>query len=657
MAQPLTAQQQAEIDAANSGDFRFDGLTLRGHGGAYNLNPLPYTVTSTSGTKADIASAQAIGTPPQAVGLFPGDGTGTRDPIPGNPYAGEEEEGGGGSTTGTDTTTNEVLAGIGAGNKIFAHGGRNAGPAMAIMGEGENFNPLGGAQGKSNYEKAYDPNPTINAMMNAEDAKKDRNEALLKHYGDEVTRQQTQMAALQAQRQKDQVEDHRRQAVLEQSVTRYTDDLHNQNKFWENPGNIVSAIAFSLMPIFSNDPAVGAKLINQAIDRDLASRKSTADMHLGELRSNLGSYRKMVGDRQAGDLLAESEARRVVAMDIERIGAQFESPISKSRTMILAEDERRKSAALAMQAYRQGAYVQPHVERQGIVDAYKAGGGYTPYGVQPGTTGSAVRGSVSGTPSTASDTQTKKSTLSPTRATALIAKPEEAVKQAQADTITPDDMYELVNQGLKARVASYKIPGSPGFNEEFEKRRKDAEAGMQKIALAAAPAAARQAALSSLQQDMNVIGNFYAKHGKNPDSFFDDLRTGMGSGNAEWVRDMQQRYSTPGSPEAKEVKEWQKASNRLYQKLAGELLGFKSKMIGGSQSTQELAGVAEYITLNPSWSKFSGFVRNESMKSQAEYRNAIKHGDGPEAKLLWLAEHKGAALPALDNPAIPTRKK
>ncbi len=580
-----------------------------------------------------------------------------------NPYSdldGEMEEGGGASTEGTDAKRAEVLASIAAQDEIFRSGGRG-GQSATVLPEGENFNPLGGKEGRKNFNTAYDPDPLINAMMNAEDAKAARNEAVTSHYKSEAERQTAAMAGINARRAADQQEEQRRMAVLDQQVTRYTDDLHNQNKFFENPGNIISAIAFSLMPIFSSDPAIGAKLIGQAIDRDMASRKSTADMHLGELRSNLGAYRKMMGDKQAGDLMAEAETRRIAAMEIERIGAQFESPISKAKTMAAAEMQRSQAAALRMEAYRHGAYVGPRVERPGIVGALKAGGGYTPYGVEQGTPGSGARSIVANSPSTAVGADEKPSSLSAARTMALaVGKPEEALRQAKAGNLTTSDVHAIVNQGIAARIASYKVPGTPAYNEEFQKMRKDANEGASAIAKQAQPFQARQAALSSIQQDMNYIENFYRnkKYGnRNPNAFMDDLRTGVGSGTAEWLRDLQQRYSDPKSPEAVEVKAAVRASNRLYQKLAGELVGFKSKAIGGSQSVQELAGVGEYITNNPSWEKFSGYVRNESMKAQRELMNAIDSSTSSEGKLIWLAEHGGTRLPGLDSPGISSRKK
>ena len=187
------------------------------------------------------------------------------------------------------------------------------------------------------------------------------------------------------------------------------------------------------------------------------------------------------------------------------------------------------------------------------------------------------------------------------------------------------------------------------------RRREEAENGTAKIALAAQPFIERKAAIRDLSQSAAVIDNFYRNHGKNPNEFMDDLRVG-GSSNAAWIRNLQQLYGGQGSPEAKELQAFRNAQGRLYQKLAGATLAYKSATIGGSQSDQEIASVKQYIADHPSWENLRGFLSTEGIKLQAAMTNAVDHGDSEESKLIWLAGHP-PTLPNLDHPGAPTRGK
>ncbi len=284
---------------------------------------------------------------------------------------------------------------------------RPRGPGDVVQGEGSNFLPTGG---KSDFDETYVAGPQRLAEAQKEVGRLSANksEAIGQQYERSAQQATEAMAANKARRASEDQEIAARQQNLDKAVQHYSNDLADQGKFWTSPGNIISAIAFSLMPIFSNDPAIGAKLINQAIDRDMTNRKDLANMHLGELRSNLGTYRKLAEDHNVGDQIAQSEAHRLAALEIERISAQFESPIAKQKAQAMVEDQLMRAGQVRQTAFNHYNYntvrrLDPRVAsafeapgKAGNTDAWKS------FTIPSSSPGKQVGGTIAGTPSTVS---------------------------------------------------------------------------------------------------------------------------------------------------------------------------------------------------------------------------------------------------------------
>lgn len=577
---------------------------------------------------------------------------------------GIREQGGDGDKSGDISAEQGQAARVMASLKHFPQGGvaRNN---LTIMGEGENYHPLGGAEGKKNYQEAFDPSGSMGAIDDAQRAFSNQAAELKGHYQSESARQTEAMAAMMAKRQNYAAEEQRMQAELDTKAKQVTANLMNSNAFWGNPGNIISAIAFSLMPIAGGDPANGARLINQAVEADFGRRLQSANMHLGELRSNLGEYRRTVGNQQAGDLLAESEARRIAAMKIDEIAAKFASPISKAKAEAAKAEQLNRSAQLKMQAYKIGIYTPPHAENKLIAKEYERAGqdgiGFHAYAAKPdmpsGAGSSAVAGSIRGSggsmPTTASSAT---GGLPGTTVSALAASPSEALRQylANPGRFSSDDLDNIIGtiNYQRARAAH---PGNPGAADAaVEARRVETFNKAKEIADKVAPLANLHSQIRSMSQNMVRIANAYKAAGKDPNEFLQDLRTGAPDGLADTVNRLRERYTRPDSPEAQYQKDLLTASNSFMQgfnMLRGE---FAHQKFGGSQTDNELKNLESMVSKNPSWQQLDGFVSKLSTAAQADIDTALNAAP-PEAALQWIRANPGYRGQKLSRPGSPVQ--
>lgn len=561
-------------------------------------------------------------------------------------------------------------------NDVYNWAPRNVakGPGNTVMPEGLDFN-VAGPDGKTDFQRAFveGPKKVGEAIDAGAKAETDQHVALATHYATEQQRQAYAQAGLEAKRQANDAEMQRRQAELDQRTTQYSNDLADRNQFWRNPGNIVSAIAFSLMPIVSNDPAIGAKLINQAIDRDMADRKHLANMHLGELRSNLGEYRKLAGDQRIGDLLAEAEAKRIAAMEIDRIGQRFASPIAQAKKETLKQNFLMQSVQAKMQAYQlYHIYRAPQAVDPRIAAEYNnAGpGGFSSFRSQnPDAGAAAVKGVVAGTPTTAKgpaagpvqtgpDAPTGQGATQPKPKTFVISDllksrglsdPAQLLKQQQQDVYNEAD-------------AVAKKTGNPDhdareFNEQVQKIKAADVQATQEIAKAmnasgqGGGTVTRLVGTRKMMSDMALIEGECRAAGVNPQEFLGELRTEIGGPLASRIRNYQDALTKADPSKAEEVKarDVRQASERFHQLLAGNVVDYFHSKAGAAQSPSEIAGLSQVIGTDASWSKIKNWVANESIGYQSAYTAALATGGNPRAATRYQLA-MGVGTPGLAYP-------
>ena len=206
--------------------------------------------------------------------------------------------------------------------------------------------------GKDKFREFYKEHPeaAIQHLKDSTEVQSKKDEALADLYSQEADRASRAAAERKFASEQDQANLMRQQQELQAKTTEYAQSLHSEGNFWKNPGNIVSAIAYALMPITSNDPTIGVKMIDSAIARDLAERRADADSKLGALRSNIAGFREIMGNREAGDLAAEAAARAVAADQVKAMAQRFQSPLAKAQAQAMIESLTTDNGRLYMDA-------------------------------------------------------------------------------------------------------------------------------------------------------------------------------------------------------------------------------------------------------------------------------------------------------------------
>lgn len=540
-------------------------------------------------------------------------------------------------------------------DNALAGGNDTAAPKAFYAPAHEEYSQLGGKRGKELFNRAYGDGPEdgptklANAIRASEKAQGERSDALSKSYDQESERATQAMAARRMSTQADQDELRTRQESLQAATQHYTNDLADTGKFWTNPGNIIAAISFSLMPIFSNDPTVGVKLVNQAIQQDLENRRANAHGTLGALRSNLDGYHKLAGDRQAGDQLAEAEARRVAALDVERIMAKFESPISKAKGEAIIQDLNIKTAQGYMQAFNQAkvfsqaAKMDPELYKRRTSGYPGAWGAMTD--VAPiQSAGAAVNGNVNGSPSLAGS-QAFTSHVDPNVQMVIKggAPASVAAKLAMEGRIPGSaNMFNLLQTYVNRKATDMAKGGGP---ESMKAAREKilAEAN-QEIAtvpghLVGGPSsiAGRKATLADLIASAEVIRASESANGRNPDEFLGVMRNIVGSGISNKYEELSRAFqSNQGlSPAAANARAREQAVADFRQKLSVQISGAYNDISGGAISSTELPKLEAWINDRDNFHRAYSWLQIKSKDVQDKEASAIA-GLSPIAKIKYL---------------------
>lgn len=540
-------------------------------------------------------------------------------------------------------------------NAQVGGGGNN----LAVQPEGEKWANAGGKRGRDWFEQGLveGPERLAAAVGDSEKAQAARAGELAGLYKGEAERSAQSAAAMQLRQAQDEQVIQQRQRNLDAATDRFTSDLVDQGKFWTNPGNIVAAIAYSLMPMMGGDPTSGVKLINEAINRDMAARQHAADTTLGALRSNLDGYRKIAGDRQAGDLLAEAKAKEVAANQVQAIMQKYESPISKARGEAIVQDLMNKSYMSRMQAYNMYKIHQDaQLKDKRLIDAQGTGfdGAFEswkglPAGAKP-SVGASVQGSIAGTPSVANN-------LGPTlkgQAAQVVNGTGKTALKAYYDGKLPGgkDLYQIAAANIALEAAAKHPNGGPAFEAEKQATMKAAEEGKVRIATAMDHEGftGRMTVLRRLQHNMNAI----EATEPNPEQFLNGtLRAVAPDAFNRWYERQVDIWSDPSTPtaEKKRAKEAAEAARTLRVQIGMAQQEYYHKNAGSALSPNEAAILSQAISTGDSWAHLKGFVNESSRKTQQEAINKINGMGDPYAALLYHASQAGSMFtPRLSVP-------
>ncbi len=532
--------------------------------------------------------------------------------------------------------------------------GPAGGAAAWFRNQGYSYAPVGGEEA---YKKAFvdDPAASDTAQRDLASTKAQHSSAVADFYKAQTERDTQAAADIKQRTLEDQQNMAARQQKLDEATQFYTNDLQDQGKFWTNPGNIVSAIAFSMMPIFSNDPTIGAKLINQAIDRDMANRQHAAQGTLGALQSNLAGYHKIAGDRQAGDLLARAEAHRIAAQEIARIGAQFEGPLAQKQMAANIADQMQRRDVAQMEFYKQNVHVDAkQMDPRLHAASYQGPGGYkkgiplggAPTDSQADASGTSHLGTIQGTPTTA-DTSGK---LTPTTKAIINAGGLNGVAKGQkAGVVKQDELEESVRSAIMAKAISQGLNPDKYFETKMGEARKE----LAPFSAAISANAGARVMTANLMTKMAIIEKLEKENGKDPSSFISWSEKNLPRSAVTQYRQIFGTDPSQAKNRSEEFAAWRQTQvQALERQLAGVINLHIRELSGGAVSDQEKGRVDVEISPQSSWRDQVGFLNDKSKQLQA-FVDAQSGALSPVAMIYYRHASNGGKFNNLLRPGQP----
>lgn len=579
------------------------------------------------------------------------------------------------ASTGTAREQTEGALGE-MGLDAYLLGRTPGGVAKPTIEAGENYAAVGGKRGKERFEQATDTAPAMatEAIQEGAENQDQEGKELARFYKNEQDRASNMQANIVQRRQEDIFGEQQRQKEIEDRTRTYSQNLADRGAFWKNPGNIIAAIGFALMPFASEDKAIGIKLLDNAIQSDFNTRKTLADRELGELRSNLTGYRQIAQNRQSGDLLAQAEAYRIAAMEVQRIAASYQGPKAIAASKAMIAELTQKSNMLAMQAYRSNVYVPPQAMTPQMQQAYRDLPGYQSfnkgapqqkpqgryvYDQNGNIVDYEVSPATSGRPAQASSGGVQQPQAPPGKYSALLdTKDINAPKQsAEEQTLS---LLDKRSPGLGSIAKNFKENLRLWAESEVQNPEAHPEAVKVKMAehlksikeqtdkISAANASKENAMAGSamFQKDIRDLEAAFHGNTANINKFLgylkgypyeteiDNFLTKTGLGNEEKQRARQ-------------------AAMRFSQVMNANMNAYYRETSGGAVTPMEQERLNKVISQNSPFEQIRGFANDMSRRHSAELRN-VGAGQNSLALQYYLVR-LGQRFPELNSPGTKER--
>lgn len=544
------------------------------------------------------------------------------------------------------------------------------GPGVAVMPMGLNYGTVGG---QDQWQELWDRPRKVEEAINAgAQAEADRSQAkadYLKQFKEETD---GRLAGMEAARSYDQARLQMRQRELDKNVEKYSADLADTGKFWSNPGNIIAAIGAAFIAFASPDKSAGIKLIQQQVDADFQKRRAAADMHLGELRSNVAGYRQLMQDKQAGDAMALSMSYKQAGMDLERISAQFEGPILKAKGAAMAQEFYQKAELIKAQLTAQVLYNAPRAEKIPIAAEYKKSGMFQPYAKDqaqapaqqaPGSFGRGLGAAVG---------------QAPQQPGSGVNQAMRAVNGGQPTVVDKAVDSHLSKKGVNPKVAELWDKRAPGANAQLEMFRNEiARRAVIKAGPGATKARLQQVADELIEgydkeasekiapamkdktdgvrswgkfaNDLRGFEAFARATGQDPNVLLRSARDYTPEAWSSFITDLKRKYSDPKSAEDAQALANLDKVERIHQMMAAKSVDWYHKQFGGAMSEQELGKGAAYITNNAPFQKWMQFAADGSRRAASEIQEALSMSTAGPAGTLYLLSI-GRQSPEMDKP-------
>ncbi len=559
-------------------------------------------------------------------------------------------------------------------------GGR---PRAPVLDEGTDY--LSWPGGKAGWQETMvdKPKQLEEAIMQGAQAESDLGSSRADFFDRQQKSQSEELAIIKARQMERQQEMAQRQAQLDDATKRYSNDLADRGHLWANPGGIMASFGAALLSAASpGDRGIGLRLIQQNLDSDFAKRKAAANMHLGELRSNVAAYRQLAGDKDAGDRLAYAESHRIAAMELDRIAGQFQGPIAKAKAAAISKELLRSYQLQMAQIYAANIHnkaqlVDPGIKASMEKTARSNPDGYRPYnqaqpaGSQPtdqngavpydwgspgapgqsrGTSGQG-QSSQSGDPRrSAYDAAIRGNDFTPWQIKAL---EERSPGSSKAIKHVSDSIRQ------KALQEAGGDPYSPEFGKKLAANWADVNKGRADIAKAMQEAKipARRSAYTALSREMSHIENL-AKSLNPPQTAAQligaDSDTLLSSATTAKIKDHWDALMT-GDPKKDSVHQAAKrdtdaAVKKFKQIFADAKAGTIHERHGSAFTKTEQELFEE--SARGGWDGMVNFTTNGSRNINAEYRTALSAGGNNLSPILWTAGI-GLGNPVLDSTKTP----
>lgn len=552
--------------------------------------------------------------------------------------------------------------------------------APALQDEGSNYLPVGGPFGRDMVNEAFNKQPKdlVGAVNEGAQAQQQESKEKELFYGAERDRTRTYEAALKEQYMLRQQEMQQKQAQLEKTAQSYTNNLADQGAFWHNPQNIMAAIGASLMQLTTDDRSFGYKLLNGAIQSDLHNRRALADTHLGQLRSNMAEYDRIAGDKIAGMQLAEAEAKRVAAIELERIAAQFQGPKAKANAAAITAKLWQDVRLAYMDFYHKNIYNKPQLVDKRILGSYERGGmaepgtGYTkfadsknPRAGSPGTfeengvtygpgipkQGIPAQGMGGGSAQGVGQTNGPAGPVG-----RQLFRPLSPEVRGRLNDRFPggDKLAEIGHQDVvrRAYMAANVQPGTPpemmnkaqqdAFNTSVGNQEKEAYEQVKAVSGAFKESSGRRAGLRAIQADMDLLEGAAKTYGIKMDDLLSSKSRSV-IGAPAWNK-LMNLYDVHAKMDKEEASKWQKkkdevnaAGQRLMQLMSGEINSYYKQQSGAAVTFTEMPRLEQYASASANHARMRTFIDSESQKAHAEEREQMAQLS-PAAKAMLLIQ-------------------
>lgn len=539
-----------------------------------------------------------------------------------------------------------------------------AGPPTTTTFSGENW---AGVQGQDHFKTAFEAAPQMaqEGLQDAAAATQQYGDSLAAHYKQQSEQASVRAADVQRRREQNDAELLKREEELKTLTQKYSQDLADTGKFWQKPQNILAAIAYSFMPLAGGAPDSGVRLIDQAIQQDFMARRESANMNLAGMRSNIAGYRAIAKDQEAGDLLAQSEAYRIAALQVEQIGASFQGAKAKAAAKTMIADLMQKSNLTAAEFFRRYVYVDPRVEKIPVVQEYMKQPGFVRYGQKPGETGTPSlglkampQGSIGGVaapkpvakaPTAAGGQAAEGSDLISERLGPEAAKLVESrlpgfapvLKQAKA----------LLNMRVSAKVGPGHRPGDPAWLKAEDEIIQQAKAGQEKIAALTDKQLQDVAAFARFQQRIARMEAAYGGDTKKINKVIGILRGPLASAYQKYEDFTDKAGLGLSDAEAKVAMEFR-------QILGKNVNDYFKATSGGAVSESEQERLNQLISMGSSWDGIKTFANEVSTSRAKQFMGAVMTagGGGDELTPVFYLQRMGQRFPSLNSPGKAPKK-